>query len=135
MNSPTTFDSNPGGAEPQPETSVSAFEGFIAVLRKHQGKIAIVGADLMLAMLSYCVAVNLFRDINGVVWAREVLAATLGVLLAARLAGILAAGLENTSLRYPSPYEVLRVIRGVALGSAVFLVLCRFAHFRHELPA
>src|SRR5215475_5131791 len=117
MNSPTTFDSNPGGAEPQPQTSVSAFEGFIAVLRKHQGKIAIVGADLLLAMLSYCVAVNLFRDINGVAWAREVLAATLGILVAARLAGILAAGLEKASLRYPSPSDVLHVIRGVAVSS------------------
>jgi FlaA1/EpsC-like NDP-sugar epimerase len=135
MNPPTTFEPHPSGAEQQVAAGRGMLDGFIELLRKHQAKIAVVGADLMLALLSYCVAVNLFRDINGVGWAREVLAATLGILVAARLAGILAAGLQSTSLRYPSPSDVLRVIRGVAVSSALFLVVCRIAHFRHEMPA
>src|SRR5262245_44650846 len=116
-------------------TSAGALDRFIALLQRNQLKIAIAGADLMLAMVSYWVAVNLFRDIRGQLWSVEVLSATLGILLACRLLGLLASGLPNTSLRYPSSSDVLRVIRGVAIGSALFLIVSRIFNFRHELPA
>jgi FlaA1/EpsC-like NDP-sugar epimerase len=108
---------------------------FFAHLRKNQTSIAIAGADLVLAIISYWVAVNLFRDIRGEVWTREVLSGTLGILLACRLAGLLSAGLPGTSLRYPSSSDVLRVIRGVSIGSVLFLIVSRIANFRHEIPA
>ena len=87
------------------------------------------------SMVSYWAAVNLFRDIRGQAWSTEVLSATLGILLASRLVGLLSAGLPNSSLRYPSSSDVLRVIRGVSIGSVLFLIVSRIAHFRHELPA
>jgi FlaA1/EpsC-like NDP-sugar epimerase len=108
---------------------------FFAHLRKNQASIAIAGADLVLAIISYWAAVNLFRDIRGEVWTREVLSGTLGILLACRLAGLLSAGLPGTSLRYPSSSDVLRVIRGVSIGSVLFLIVSRIANFRHEIPA
>jgi len=108
---------------------------FFAHLRKNQASIAIAGADLILAIISYWVAVNLFRDIRGELWTREVLGGTLGILLACRLAGLLSAGLPGTSLRYPCSSDVLRVIRGVSIGSALFLIVSRLANFRHEIPA
>jgi FlaA1/EpsC-like NDP-sugar epimerase len=132
----TTIDSNQN--EPRSvaaEAKVSPFDRFIALLRQNQLQIAIAGADLVLAMVSYWVAVNLFRDIRGQQWSLEVLSATLGVLLGCRLVGLLSAGLPNTSLRYASSSDVLRVIRGVAISSALFLVISRVANFRHELPA
>jgi FlaA1/EpsC-like NDP-sugar epimerase len=115
--------------------SGSAFDRFIESLRKNQSRIAIAGADLVLAMVSYWVSVNLFRDIRGQIWSTEVLSATLGILLTCRLVGLLSAGLPGTSLRYPSSSDVLRVIRGVSIGSVLFLIVSRAAPFRHELPA
>lgn len=112
-----------------------AFDRFIESLRKNQSRIAIAGADLVLAMVSYWVSVNLFRDIRGQIWSTEVLSATLGILLTCRLVGLLSAGLPGTSLRYPSSSDVLRVIRGVSIGSVLFLIVSRVAPFRHELPA
>ena len=137
MNSPpSTFGSNqnegPSAAVPG---SPGAFDRFIALLRKNKSQISITGADLALAMVSYWVAVNLFRDIRGLLWPMEVLSATLGILLACRLVGLLLAGLPNTSLRYPGSSDVLRVIRGVSIGSVLFLIVSRIAPFRHELPA
>ena len=114
---------------------LSIFDRFIALLQKNRARIAIAGADLLLGMMSYWVAVNLFRDIRGQIWATEVLSATLGILLACRLVGLLSAGLPGTSLRYPSSSDVLRVIRGVSIGSVLFLVVSRVANFRHEIPA
>jgi FlaA1/EpsC-like NDP-sugar epimerase len=111
------------------------FERFISWLQRNQIPIAIAAADLALAMLSYWAAVNLFRDIRGQQWSVEVLSATLGILLACRLVGLLSASLPNSSLRYPSSSDVLRVIRGVSIGSALFLIVSRVAKFRHELPA
>jgi FlaA1/EpsC-like NDP-sugar epimerase len=137
MNSPTsTFGSNqnegPSAAVPG---SPGTFDRFIALLRKYKSQITITGADLALAMVSYWVAVNLFRDIRGQLWSIEVLSATLGILLACRLVGLLLAGLPNTSLRYPGSSDVLGVIRGVSIGSVLFLIVSRIAQFRHELPA
>jgi len=54
-------------------TNARAFDRFIALLERNQLKIAIAGGDLMLAMVSYWVAVNLFRDIRGQLWSLEVL--------------------------------------------------------------
>jgi FlaA1/EpsC-like NDP-sugar epimerase len=137
MNSPTsTFGSNQNqGQSAVVPGSPGAFDRFIALLRKNKSQIAITGADLALAMVSYWVTVNLFRDIRGQLWSIEVLSATLGILLACRLVGLLSAGLPNTSLRYPSSSDVLRVIRGVSIGSVLFLIVSRIVHFRHELPA
>jgi FlaA1/EpsC-like NDP-sugar epimerase len=114
---------------------LTTWDRFFAHLRKNQASIAIAGADLVLAIISYWVAVNLFRDIRGEAWTREVLSGTLGILLACRLAGLLSAGLPGTSLRYPSSSDVLRVIRGVSIGSVLFLIVSRIANFRHEIPA
>ena len=137
MNSPT---SNFGSNQDEAQTvlapgSLSPFERLIALLQRNKSQIAISGADLVLAMVSYWAAVNLFRDIRGQAWSTEVLSATLGILLASRLVGLLSAGLPNSSLRYPSSSDVLRVIRGVSIGSVLFLIVSRVAHFRHELPA
>ena len=137
MSSPSsTVSSNRNEAQaPSSSGHASAFEHLILCLQRNQIPIAIAAADLVLAMLSYWVAVNLFRDIRGQQWSVEVLSATLGVLLACRLVGLLSASLPNTSLRYPSSSDVLRVIRGVSIGSALFLIVSRVAKFRHELPA
>src|SRR5689334_19280314 len=137
MNSPnSSLDANQGKPEANavPER-LGIFDHFIAYLEKNRAKIAIAGADLSLGMVSYWVAVNLFRDIRGQIWATEVLSATLGILLGCRLVGLLSAGLPDTSLRYPSSSDVLRVIRGVAIGSTFFLIISRVAKFPHELPA
>jgi FlaA1/EpsC-like NDP-sugar epimerase len=137
MSSPTTTIESTQN-EPQAaaaQARLGAFERFIAWLRKHQLQIAIAGADLALAMVSYWVAVNLFRDIRGQLWSTEVLSATLGILLGCRLLGLLGSGLPSTSLRYPSSSDVLRVIRGVSIGSVLFLIVSRIANFRHEIPA
>ncbi len=67
MNSPiSSFEANQGDpqADAVPEP-LSVFGRFIALLQKNRASIAIAGADLVLAMLSYWVAVNLFRDIRG----------------------------------------------------------------------
>jgi FlaA1/EpsC-like NDP-sugar epimerase len=137
MNSPTpSFEANQSDPQANPVLErLGVFDRFIAYLQKKRARIAIAGADLVLAMLSYWVAVNLFRDIRGQVWATEVLSATLGILLACRLVGLLSAGLPRTSLLYPSSSDVLRVIRGVAIGSVLFLIVSRIANFRHEIPA
>ncbi|HEU0369642.1 MAG TPA: nucleoside-diphosphate sugar epimerase/dehydratase [Candidatus Acidoferrum sp.] len=137
MNSPiSSFDADQDVAQADAVAErLTTSDRFFARLRKNQARMAITGADLVLAMISYWVAVNLFRDIRGEVWTREVLSGTLGILLACRLAGLLSAGLPGTSLRYPSSSDVLRVIRGVSIGSVLFLLVSRIAHFRHEIPA
>jgi len=137
MNSPTSsFNADQDVAQADAVAErLTTSDRFFAHLRKNQPSIAIAGADLVLAIISYWVAVNLFRDIRGEVWTREVLSGTLGILLACRLAGLLSAGLPGTSLRYPSSSDVLRVIRGVSIGSVLFLIVSRIANFRHEIPA
>jgi len=137
MNSPiSSFNANEDVAQADAVAErLTTSDRFFAHLRKNQASIAIAGADLVLAIISYWVAVNLFRDIRGEVWTREVLSGTLGILLACRLAGLLSAGLPGTSLRYPSSSDVLRVIRGVSIGSVLFLIVSRIANFRHEIPA
>lgn len=134
--SPSTVNSNHNETQATPAVaSTNPFDRFICFLQRNKSKIAIAGADLVLAMVSYWIAVNLFRDIRGQLWSIEVLSATLGILLACRLAGLVSAGLPSTSLRYPSSSDVLRVIRGVAIGSALFLIVSRVFNFRHEIPA
>jgi FlaA1/EpsC-like NDP-sugar epimerase len=137
MNSPTpSFEANQSEPQANPVLErLGVLDRFIVYLQKKRSRIAIAGADLVLAMLSYWVAVNLFRDIRGDGWTREVLSGTLGILLACRLVGLLSAGLPGTSLLYPSSSDVLRVIRGVAIGSVLFLIVSRIANFRHEIPA
>lgn len=131
MNSPMTL--NEGRKKPA-ERLVTR-NGVAIMLRNYKSRIGIVVADLALALLSYWVAVSLFRDINGWRWTSEVLSSTLGIALVFRFVGIVTSGLPGASLRYPSLSDLLRVVRAVSVSSILFLVFTRMWHWRHELPA
>ena len=134
MNPPTRL--NIDGLETQSQgTRRFSTLQWAGVLRTRRRLITVIAADVTLAALSYWASVNLFRDINGPRWTAEVLSSTLGFLLFFRLVGLVVSGLPSTSLRFPSPSDLLRVIRAVSLSSVLFLITARVAHLHHELPA
>ena len=91
------------------------------VRRRDRG--IVVALDLALGVGSFILAVFLLQDQRGASWSRDVLTVGFPCVLFARLVGIFGARLEETSLRYPSSRDALRVIQGVITGS-ILLFLC-----------
>src|SRR5437667_5982018 len=89
--------------------------------RRNRG--IVLALDLALGVSSFVLAVFLLQDQRGSAWSREVLTFGFPCVLFSRLVGIFGARLEETSLRYPSYRDVLRVIQGVLTGS-ILLFLC-----------
>lgn len=83
----------------------------------------VVAVDLALGVGSFALAVFLLQDQRSADWSRAVLMFGFPCVLFARLVGIFGARLEETSLRYPSHQDALRVIQGVIAGG-VLLALC-----------
>jgi len=91
------------------------------VHRRNRG--IVVALDLALGVSSFVLAVFLLQDDRGSEWSRAVLTFGFPCVLFARLVGIFGARLEETSLRYPSYGDALRVIQGVLTGT-ILLILC-----------
>jgi len=100
--------------------------------RRNRG--IVVALDLALGVSSFVLAVFLLQDQRGSAWSREVLTYGFPCVLFSRLVGIFGARLEETSLRYPSYRDALRVIQGVFTGS-ILLVLCMRVVSGMRLPA
>src|SRR6266403_2697096 len=100
--------------------------------RRNRG--IVVALDLALGVSSFVLAVFLFQDQRGAAWSREVLTYGFPCVLFSRLVGIFGARLEETSLRYPSYRDALRVIQGVFTGS-ILIVLCMRVVSGMRLPA
>jgi FlaA1/EpsC-like NDP-sugar epimerase len=100
--------------------------------RRNRG--IVVALDLALGVSSFVLAVFLLQDQRGSAWSREVLTYGFPCVLFSRLVGIFGARLEETSLRYPSYRDALRVIQGVVTGS-ILLVLCMRVVSGMRLPA
>jgi FlaA1/EpsC-like NDP-sugar epimerase len=94
----------------------------------------VVALDLALGVGSFVLAVFLLQDQRGADWSRAVLTFGFPCVLFARLVGIFGARLEETSLRYPSYRDALRVIQGVISGS-ILLFLCMRVVSGMRLPA
>jgi FlaA1/EpsC-like NDP-sugar epimerase len=100
--------------------------------RRNRG--IVVAVDLALGVSSFVLAVFLLQDQRGSAWSREVLTFGFPCVLFSRLVGIFGARLEETSLRYPSYRDALRVIQGVLTGS-ILLFLCMRVVSGMRLPA
>jgi len=102
------------------------------VRRRNRG--IVVALDLALGVSSFVLAVFLLQDGRGAGWSRTVLAFGFPCVVFARLVGIFGARLEETSLRYPSYGDALRVIQGVLTGT-ILLILCMRVVSGMRLPA
>jgi len=102
------------------------------VRRRNRG--IVVALDLALGVSSFVLAVFLLQDGRGAEWSRTVLAFGFPCVVFARLVGIFGARLEETSLRYPSYGDALRVIQGVLTGT-ILLILCMRVVSGMRLPA
>ena len=102
------------------------------VHRRNRG--IVVALDLALGVSSFVLAVFLLQDDRGSEWSRAVLTFGFPCVLFARLVGIFGARLEETSLRYPSYGDALRVIQGVFTGT-ILLILCVRVVSGMRLPA
>jgi len=102
------------------------------VRRRNRG--IVVALDLALGVSSFVPAVFLLQDGRGAGWSRTVLAFGFPCVVFARLVGIFGARLEETSLRYPSYGDALRVIQGVLTGT-ILLILCMRVVSGMRLPA
>jgi FlaA1/EpsC-like NDP-sugar epimerase len=109
-------------------------KAFATHLSRRHARGIVVALDLALGVSSFVFAVFLFKDQRGPGWSSEVLAFGFPCVMFSRLVGIFGAHLEETSLRYPSYKDALRVIQGVFTGT-ILLFLCMRVVSSMRLPA
>jgi FlaA1/EpsC-like NDP-sugar epimerase len=94
----------------------------------------ITAIDLTLAALSYVLSIHLLQDQLGLKWSTEILRKTVVYVLLLRLAGLVSVRLFNSSLRYPSSADLLRVVRAIAISSLTAFVGLRLEYPELRLP-
>jgi FlaA1/EpsC-like NDP-sugar epimerase len=82
-----------------------------------QRTVLVLGAELLLAAVSYCLAVFGFAEARGAGWTGQVLWATLGVMISFRLGGLLSVGLYRRSLRHASVPDFISIVKAVTASS------------------
>ncbi|MGB8653020.1 MAG: nucleoside-diphosphate sugar epimerase/dehydratase [Candidatus Acidiferrales bacterium] len=82
--------------------------------------VAVLGAEIALAAISYSLAVVMLADGRGGDWAARVLGDTLGLLLVFRITGLASVRLYRRSLRYANLADLLSIAKAVSLTSIVF---------------
>ena len=68
---------------------------------------------MLLAAVSYILAVFAFAETRGAGWAGQVLWATLGVMMVFRLGGLASVGLYRRSLRHASVPDFISILQAV----------------------
>ena len=78
----------------------------------------VLGAEMMLGAVSYTLAVWALAENRGKSWTSDVLVATLGIVVLARLAAALSVRLYRRSLRYASLADLISIVK-VATASSI----------------
>jgi len=112
---------------------------FAAHVRKRAariGKVALVlSLELSLAALSYVLVVFALAETRWPGWPREVLGATLGLLLLFRLTAVVSAGLYRRSLRYACLADLISITKTVSVSSLLFTAFVSWQFRRLQIRA
>ena len=103
-------------------------------VRRCFNRALVLSAETLLAVLSYLAAVFLLAEQQDAAWPRQVLAATLPLLVFVRLASYLLFGLWKRSFRYASIPDLICVVKVVLPGSIVIFIVAHLGLFDVRLP-
>lgn len=97
-------------------------------------RIAIAVCDVSFALFAYISAVTLLQEQLGRAWGSEVIGKTLLYVFLIRLLGVVTSRLYESSLRYPSSADLLKVVRAIAISSLAAFVVLRVGNPELHLP-
>ena len=95
----------------------------------------VLGAEILLGALSYALAVWTVGENRGASWTANVLVATLGIVVLARLAASLSVELYRRSLRYASLADLISIIKVVTASSIGVCALIWWRFPQLKVPA
>ena len=95
----------------------------------------VLGAEILLGALSYALAVWTVGENRGASWTANVLMATLGIVVLARLAASLSVELYRRSLRYASLADLISIIKVVTTSSIGVCALIWWRFPQLKVPA
>jgi len=94
----------------------------------------VLAAELLLAALSYGLAVYALAETRGFKWAGEAFGGTVGLLILFRLAAVVSARLYRRSLRYGSVADLLTIAKAASLSTLAFAGFMRWQFPRLHIP-
>jgi FlaA1/EpsC-like NDP-sugar epimerase len=80
----------------------------------------VICAEIVIAAVSYVLAIYVLSETHEPGWAAEILRATFGFLILFRLAGLVTAGLYRRSLRYASIPDLISICKIAIFSSLIF---------------
>ncbi len=101
--------------------------------RKYRSAL-VLGAELLLAAISYALAVTVFAETRGTGWVGRVFWTTLGVIVLCRLGGIASVRLYRRSLRHASVPDFISIVKAVAASSLIGCVAIAWLFPSPKIP-
>jgi FlaA1/EpsC-like NDP-sugar epimerase len=130
-----SFDRSAGQRIEALHSQFSSFSRLWIWPRKIYKSLLVLGAEILLAAASYILAVAALSESRGLAGTEEVIRATLGLLIALRLAALVSARLYRRSLRYASVPDFISIVKAVSISSLLFWVVVRWQFAYLKVPA
>jgi FlaA1/EpsC-like NDP-sugar epimerase len=100
----------------------SRFPGTPSTAWKKSQSLIVLTADVVLACISYAVAVSAFAESRGNTWLNQVMWTTLGPVITFRLAALLSVRLHRRSFRHAGVPELIAIAKIASVGSVMLSV-------------